>query len=138
MRFRTTLFLSIGLFFITFFPGCKKSDTASTINVSYQMLANKTWYLDYKKAGTKTKTYIGQPTYVINFLKNLTTSDSDGMTGTYTVELINNELQIHVQAKTPKENSIEYIYTIESIGVKNLILSHVLNTDSTTLYFSTK
>jgi hypothetical protein len=103
------------------------------------MLSDKTWYLDYSITGTSKKTYLGQSTYFINFLKNNNTTDSDGLQGTYTVEKIGNLLQIHVQAKTSSTNTVEYIYNIESIGSGNLILYYTLNgaTIPTKLYFST-
>jgi hypothetical protein len=103
------------------------------------MLSDKTWYLDYSITGTSKKTYLGQSTYFINFLKNNNTTDSDGLEGTYTVEKIGNLLQIHVQAKTSGANTVEYIYNIEAIGSGNLILYYTLNgaTVPTKLYFST-
>ena len=89
--------------------------------------------------GATKRTYIGQSTYFIDFLKNKTSKDSDGLTGTYTVEKIDNVLQIHVQAKTSSTNTVEYIYNIESIGSGNLVLYYTLpgSTLPTKLYFST-
>jgi hypothetical protein len=118
---------------------CSKDTSGQEINLSYQLLSDKTWYLDYSITGTSKKTYLGQSTYFINFLKNNTTTDSDGLEGTYTVEKIGNVLQIHVQAKTSSTNTVEYIYNIESIGTGNLILYYTLNgaTVPTKLYFST-
>ena len=128
----------IAVFTITQLSSCTKSTDGAEINLSYQILADKTWHLDYSITGTNKKTYIGQSTYFIDFLKNKTTSDSDGLYGTYTVEKIGNELQIHVQAKTSSSNIIEYIYTIESIGTANLVLTYVSTGASvpTKLYFS--
>jgi hypothetical protein len=118
---------------------CSKDTSGQEINLSYQLLSDKTWYLDYSITGTSKKTYLGQSTYFINFLKNNTTTDSDGLEGTYTVEKSGNILQIHVQAKTSSTNTVEYIYNIESIGTGNLILYYTLNgtTVPTKLYFST-
>jgi hypothetical protein len=124
---------------LTQLTSCSKDTSGQEINLSYQMLSDKTWYLDYSITGTSKKTYLGQSTYFINFLKDKTTKDSDGLEGTYTVEKINNVLQIHVQAKTNSINSVEYIYNIESIGIGNLVLYYTLNgtTVPTKLYFST-
>jgi hypothetical protein len=104
------------------------------------MLSDKTWYLDYSITGTSKKTYIGQSTYFINFLKNNSTKDSDGFEGTYTIKKIGNVLQIHVQAKTSNTNTVEYFYNIESIGTNNLILYYTLSgtTIPTKLFFNTK
>jgi len=117
---------------------CSKDTSSQEINLTYQMLSDKTWFLDYSIIGTTKKTYLGQSTYFIDFLKNKTTKDSDGLMGTYTVEKINNKLQIHVQAKTSGTNTVQYIYFIESIGTGNLILYYTLNgaTVPTKLYFS--
>ena len=122
----------------TSFTACKKDTVAAEIKLSNQMISDKTWYLDYSVTGAKTKTYIGQSTYFINFLKNLTTQDSDGLTGTYSVEKIGSQLQIHVQANTGSGNKVEYIYNVESVGSKNLILSYTINAVQTRLYYSSK
>jgi len=127
------------LFSLLQLTSCSKDTSGQEINLSYQLLSDKTWYLDYSITGTSKKTYLGQSTYFINFLKNNTTTDSDGLEGTYTVKKIGNVLQIHVQAKTSSTNTVEYIYNIESIGTGNLILYYTLNgaTVPTKLYFST-
>jgi hypothetical protein len=129
----------IALFSITALSRCSKDRSGAEINLTYQMLSDKTWYLDYSITGTSKKTYLGQSTYFINFLKNNNTTDSDGLEGTYTVEKIGNLLQIHVQAKTSGANKVEYIYNIEDICSGNLVLYYTLNgaTVPTKLYFST-
>jgi hypothetical protein len=133
----TFLFCLISFLQIT---SCSKDTSGQEINLTNQMLSDKTWYLDYSITGTTKKTYLGQSTYFIDFLKNKTTKDSDGMEGTYTIEKIGNILQIHVQAKTSSTNTVEYIYNIESIGTGNLVLYYTLNgaTIPTKLYFSAK
>jgi hypothetical protein len=122
--------------------GCSKDTSSAEMGLALQFLSDKTWFLDYTETttakGTSTKIYVGQSTYFINFLRDLSTSDSDGLTGTYTVEKINNQLQIHVQAKTGNANSVEYIYNIESVGASNLILNYVQNGQSVKQYFSNK
>ncbi|MEI8142558.1 MAG: hypothetical protein WCG90_06805 [Chitinophagia bacterium] len=125
---------------ITQLTSCSKDTSGQEINLSYQILSDKTWFLDYSITGTSKKTYLGQSTYFINFLKNNTTKDSDGLIGSYTIEKLDNKLQIHVQAKTSSTNNVEYIYFIESIGTGNLILYYTLNsaTVPTKLYFSAK
>lgn len=122
--------------------GCSKDTASAEINLAQQFLSNKTWYLDYtetiKATGTSSKNYLGQSTYFINFLKDLTTQDSDGLNGTYSVEKINGQLQIHVQAKTGSANSVKYIYNIESAGSSNLILSYTISGQTVKQYFSNK
>lgn len=134
-----TITFLFALLIITNLTSCSKDSSGAEINLTQQMLSDKTWYLDYSITGTSKKTYLGQSTYFINFLKNKNTTDSDGLQGTYTVEKIGNLLQIHVQAKTSSTNTVEYIYNIESIGSGNLILYYTLNgaTVPTKLYFST-
>jgi hypothetical protein len=124
---------------MTQLTSCSKDTSGAEINLSYQMLSDKTWYLDYSIVGNTKRTYVGQSTYFIDFLKNKTTKDSDGLIGTYTVEKLGNVLQIHVQAKTSSTNTVEYVYNIESIGTSNLILYYTLSgaTVPTKLYFST-
>jgi hypothetical protein len=134
-----TITFLFALLSITNLTSCSKDSSGAEINLTQQMLSDKTWYLDYSITGTSKKTYLGQSTYFINFLKNNNTTDSDGLQGTYTVEKIGNLLQIHVQAKTSSTNTVEYIYNIESIGSGSLILYYTLNgaTVPTKLYFST-
>jgi hypothetical protein len=140
--FNLTIIFLFALLSITNLTSCSKDSSGAEINLTQQMLSDKTWYLDYSITGTSKKTYLGQSTYFINFLKNKNTTDSDGLQGTYTVEKIGNILQIHVTAKTSSVSSVEYeiIYNIESIGSGNLILYYTLNgaTVPTKLYFSTK
>jgi hypothetical protein len=134
----TVLFL-FALLSLTQLSSCSKDNSGSEITLSYQMLSDKTWYLDYSITGNSKRSYVGQSTYFIDFLKNKTTKDSDGLNGTYTVEKVGKVLQIHVQAKTSSTNTVEYIYNIESIGSDNLILFYTLNgaTIPTKFYFST-
>ena len=134
----TTTFL-FTLLSLTQLTSCSKDTSGAEINLTYQMLSDKTWYLDYSISGTTKKTYLGQTTYFIDFLKDKSTKDSDGLKGTYTVEKISNKLQIHVQAQTSSTTSVEYIYNIESIGTDNLVLYFTLNgaTVPSKLYFST-
>lgn len=120
---------------------CKKDTSINETNLAFQMLSEKTWYLDYIQIinGSKVeeRNYVGQSTYFINFLKNNTTIDSDGIKGTYSVEKVGNQLQIHVQAKSAGSNTLEYIYNIESVGSKNLILNYTINGVTRRFYYNT-
>ena len=134
----TTTFL-FALLSLTQLTSCSKDTSGAEINLAYQMLSDKRWFLDYSITGTSKKTYVGQSTYFIDFQKkDNATKDSDGLDGNYAVEKSGNVLQIHVQAKTSSTTSVEYIYNIESIGTNNLILYYTLNgaTVPTKLYFS--
>ena len=118
---------------------CNKETATTQTDVMNTLLTNKNWYLDYSITGTATKSYVGQSTYFVTYLKDGTTKDSDGLTGTYTVELINNQSQIHVQLKTANGNALEVIYNIISVGDKNLVLSKLVQSGTPTeLYFSNK
>lgn len=134
---------TLSLFTTLFVLGsCSKSANGSDITLAQQLIQDKTWYLDYSiissSTSTKTKTYVGQSTYFVNYLANGITKDSDGINGTYTVEKIDNQLQIHVQAKTNNASSVEFIYNIESVGAKNLVLSYQLNNQLSKLYYSAR
>jgi NAD/NADP transhydrogenase beta subunit len=122
----------------TFISSCSKDTTLSETNLAQKMIEDKAWFLDYSQTGTLTETYVGQATYCINFLKNLTTQDSDGLNGKYSVEKVNGQLQIHLQVKTTNGNSIEYIYDIVSVGASNLILSYTESGTIIKLYFTNK
>ena len=118
---------------------CNKETATTQTDVMNNLLTNKNWYLDYSITGTSTKSYVGQSTYFVTYLKDGTTKDSDGLTGTYTVEVINNQSQIHVQLKTANGNPLEVIYNIISVGETKLVLSKVITTGTATqLFFTNK
>ena len=125
---------------ITFtFVSCNKETATTQTDVMNSLLTNKNWFLDYSITGNITKSYVGQSTYFVSYMKDGTTKDSDGLTGTYTVEVINNQSQIHVQLKTASGNPLEVIYNIISMGDTKLVLSKVITTGTPTqLYFTSK
>jgi len=117
---------------------CNKETATTQTEVMNSLLTNKNWYLDYSITGTSTKSYVGQSTYFVTYLKDGSTKDSDGLMGTYTVELINNQSQIHVQVKTANGNPLEVVYNIISVGETKLILSKLSTGTPTALYFTNK
>ena len=121
---------------------CNKDNTGIEVNLAYRLIADKTWYLDYAQTTTgsniSNKTYLGQPTYFINYLKNLATSDSDGLVGNYEIVKNDTALQIKVQAKTSSGNASNYTYEIESLGAKSMIMRYSKNNIETRLFFSTQ
>ena len=131
---------TILLAFIIFTMNACNKETANTqTDVMNSMLTNKNWYLDYSITGNSTKSYVGQSTYFVTYLKDGTTKDSDGLTGTYTVEVVGNQSQLHVQLKTSNGNPLEVIYNIISVGETKLVLSKVVTTGTATqLYFTNK
>ena len=117
---------------------CNKETATTQTEVMNSLLTNKNWYLDYSITGTSIKSYVGQSTYFVTYLKDGSTKDSDGLMGTYTVELINNQSQIHVQVKTANGNPLEVVYNIISVGETKLILSKLTTGTPTALYFTNK
>jgi hypothetical protein len=128
------------LVIITFtIVSCNKETATTQTDVMNSMLTNKNWYLDYSITGTSTKSYVGQSTYFVTYLKDGTTNDSDGLTGTYSVKVIGNQSQIHVKLKTPSGNPLDVIYDIISVGETKLVLSKVVTTGTPSqLYFTNK
>ena len=121
------------------FGSCNKETATTQTDVMNTLLTNKNWYLDYSITGTSTKSYVGQSTYFVTYLKDGSTKDSDGLTGTYSVEVIGNQSQIHVQLKTASGNPLEVIYNIISVGETKLVLSKVVTTGTATqLFFTNK
>ena len=132
----------LALIFLSFLMivSCKKVDTKpDTLTLAYQMLGDKTWYLDYRQtittSGIKTRTYLGQSTYFINLLKDKTTIDSDGISGVYSLDNKSGDLHISITGKTKSGTSLDYSYTIESIGAKNLIARYKESDTSTVKQF---
>jgi hypothetical protein len=120
---------------------CKKDTTGSEISLAYKMISDKIWFLDYNQTITATKTsiktYVGQSTYFIKFLNNLTTVDSDGIAGTYSVRKVNGKLQIYVVARTAGTNALEYVYEIETLGANNMILYYSVSGVTTKFFYNT-
>ena len=134
----TKLFLSIAMILVVFMSGCTKSTDGVDMQLVKQMIANKIWYLDYTVTGNNTRTYVGQSTYFISFLKDNTSTDSDGYKGLYSIEKWNGKIEIHIQSQKANGSSLEYKYAIESAGENNLILSYMLTgqTQKTKMYFT--
>ncbi len=137
---KNTIAIILGLLSFLELASCRKDTNGAEISLTYQMLSNKSWFLDYSITGVTKKSYVGQTTYFIDFLTDKTTRDSDGVAGTYVIEKVGNNLQIHVQGKTSKGNIAEFIYTIEYIGSNKLVVNYSLpnSSVSTRLYFSSK
>ena len=136
MKILYTILLAVIIFTMN---ACNKETATTQTDVMNSMLTNKNWYLDYSITGNSTKSYVGQSTYFVTYLKDGTTKDSDGLTGTYTVEVVGNQSQLHVQLKTSNGNPLEVIYNIISVGETKLVLSKVVTTGvPTQLYFTNK
>ena len=136
MKILYTILLAVIIFTMN---ACNKETATTQTDVMNSMLTNKNWYLDYSITGNSTKSYVGQSTYFVTYLKDGTTKDSDGLTGTYTVEVVGNQSQLHVQLKTSNGNPLEVIYNIISVGETKLVLSKVVTTGTATqLYFTNK
>ena len=132
------IFLIIGLGFITI--SCNKESVNTQNELMNNMLTNKSWYLDYSINGNNIKSYLGQSTYIITYYKDGRTEDSDGLMGSYTIEMVNNKSQIHVQVKTNNGNPLEVVYDIISVGTSKLVLlkNNSTQPSSTQLFFSSK
>jgi hypothetical protein len=124
------------------FASCSKDAAIAMLDTSYKLLSDKTWYLQYTVTNNgisdSTHSYVGQPTYYINYRKNLSTLDSDGLEGTYSIQENANKLLINVIAKTANLNATNYQYEVVSLGAKDMILSYKKGTVSTKLFFSTE
>lgn len=136
------IFQILALVLVLALGSCSKDTSSSDTILSEQMLQDKTWFLDYSITTTGsssvTKTYVGQSTYFINFLKNRSTKDSDGLNGTYQVKNVGGKLHIQVNAKTVGLATVEYTYIVESVGAKDLVVSFVSNSQTTKRYFSVR
>ena len=125
---------------------CNKETANTQKDVMKSLLVNKNWFLDYSITASTSatspalvKSYVGQTTYFAIYLKDGTTRDSDGLTGKYTIEIINDQSQIHIQLVTINGNPFEVIYDIISVGDTKLVLSKVVSSGMPTqLYFTNK
>lgn len=117
---------------------CKKDTDTATIELTQRMIQDKTWFLTYKVTNGTVKSYLGEPSYFINFLKNKTTKDSDGLEGTYLIKKEKNQLKVVLQIKLSNQTSFDYQYDIDLIGESNLVFSYtpINTTDRIKLYFT--
>lgn len=120
------------------FAGCSKNDAETEVNVAYRMIAEKNWFLEYAQTRangtTTTANYTGQSTYFVKFLKDKTTSDSDGFAGTYQIEKSGDQLQIVANTRSSNGNANNYHYQVISLGEKKMILEFTKQ-DSTLIYY---
>ena len=127
---------------VLFLGACSKDAAKAELNTSYGLLSDKTWYLQYTVTNNgmsdSTHTYIGQATYFISYRKNLSTLDSDGIAGTYSMQLSSNKLLMNVIAKTANLNATNYQYEVVNLGAKDMILSYQKGNMLTKLFFSTE
>jgi hypothetical protein len=121
---------------------CSKDAAKAELNTAYRLLSDKTWYLQYTVTNNgltdSTHAYIGQATYFISYRKNLSTLDSDGIEGSYSLQLSADELLMNVIAKTANLNATNYQYEVVSLGAKDMILSYQKGNIRTKLFFSTE
>lgn len=121
---------------------CSKDATGAQVALSYDMLKEKTWFLDYTQSivGTTvtTKSYIGQSTYFINFLEDRTTTDSDGISGKYNITNTTGKLSLVITGQTLNGSSVSYEYQVESMGAKNLVLSFVNNGTTKKMFYTAR
>jgi hypothetical protein len=135
-RNKTILIILLMVLSIAIVAGSCSKDTAGTkVELSYNMLQDKTWYLDNTQTIVNTtvtnRSYVGQVTYFINFLSNKTMTDSYGVSGNYTIAHTAGQLNMVINGKTAGGNTVNYNYTIESIGSSNLVLTY---TNAGTIY----
>ena len=119
---------------------CNKEVASTKSDLIQSKLVNKTWYLDYSITGSVTKTFVGQSTYFITFLNDGSTSDSDGLTGTFSIVINNGKYELSVKTKTINGNNFNYTHLIESVGAEKMIHSYTAEgqTAKTILYYTTK
>jgi hypothetical protein len=123
-------------------PACKKDVASAELDLSYNMISGKKWFLDYTQTingnNVTTRNYLNQSTYFIVFYANRSTLDADGIKGTYTITNTNGQLGIKVTGMTANNSPIEYNYKAESIGASTMVLSYVVNNVTTKLYYTAK
>jgi hypothetical protein len=132
--------LSIIAAFSLSIVSCNKEVASTKADLIQARLVNKTWFLDYSITGSVTKSFVGQSTYFITFLNDGSTSDSDGLTGTYTIVNNKDKYELSVKTKTINGNNFNYTHLIESVGDEKMIHSYTADGQSvkTTLYFTSK
>lgn len=142
-RNKNILYILLLTLVITMVCGsCSKETTGNKVELSYQFLQDKTWYLDYTKTivntTVTTRSYVGQATYFITFLSNKSMTDSYGVSGNYSILKTDGNLNVVINGKTSGGNTVNYNYIIESIGASNLILTYTNAGTIYKMYYSAK
>ena len=131
-------FLGLFLIIVSSTSCVKVIDNADEI-LSKNLLQEKQWFLEYKQLGTTSKIYVGQSSYFINFLKDNTSNDSDGIKGTYSTSYgTDNKLRINFTVSTRSNIISSFQYVVEAIGANEMIFSFVQNGATNYYYFSTR
>ena len=131
-------FLGLFLIIVSSTSCVKVIDNADEI-LSKNLLQEKQWFLEYKQLGTTSKIYVGQSSYFINFLKDNTSNDSDGIKGTYSTSYgTDNKLRINFTVSTRSNIISSFQYVVEAIGTNEMIFSFVQNGATNYYYFSTR
>ena len=131
-------FLGLFLIIVSLTSCVKVVDNADEI-LSKNLLQEKQWFLEYKQLGTTSKIYVGQSSYFINFLKDNTSNDSDGIKGTYSTSYgTDNKLRINFTVSTRSNIISSFQYVVEAIGANEMIFSFVQNGATNYYYFSTR
>jgi hypothetical protein len=122
------------------FSSCNKELSSTKPDLITSRLVNKNWYLDYSITGFVTKKFVGQPTYLITFLDDGSTKDSDGVSGYFTIIDNNGKYELYVRARTVNGNNFTFKHLIESVGDEKMVLSFTEDgqTVKTSLYFTSK
>lgn len=131
-------FLGLFLIIVSSTSCVKVIDNADEI-LSKNLLQEKQWFLEYKQIGATSKIYVGQSSYFINFLKDNTSNDSDGIKGTYSTSYgTDNKLRINFTVSTKSNIISSFQYVVEAIGANEMIFSFVQNGATNYYYFSTR
>ena len=115
----------IPIFFFILLGACSKDTDHAEL--AKNMLAGKTWYLEYTIQNNQTKSFVGRSTYYIQFKQDGTTIDADGITGNYLITNNNNQLDLMVNGITQNGIPANYTYQINKIGYETLNISYTQN-----------
>ena len=142
-RNKTILYVLLIVLIVAIVGGsCSKETSGTKVELSYQFLQDKTWYLDYTQTIVNTtitnRSYVGQATYFITFLSNKSMTDSYGVSGNYTIANAAGKLNMVINGKTSGGNTVNYNYIVESIGSSNLVLSYNNAGTIYKMYYSAK
>lgn len=120
------LLLCIGI------AGCQKETNYATAE---DKLANKDWYLEKKTVGQQAFTYSGVSTFSFRLSSNNKSySDSDGITGGYTITEQPSMISLNISAGSRQIEA----YKISLLEKDYAILEYTKNNLLNTFYFSTR
>jgi methyl coenzyme M reductase alpha subunit len=111
-------------------PGCIKEQRMT----AEAMMRGKNWFLEKKTSAGVNFISNGAATYSFTLNPNGTYTDSDGISGSYSITQQSNTISLTITSTA----RVITAYTVKHVGTRHLVLEYGTTTTLTRLYFSSR